>query len=246
MTYDNLDRLHESIRSNVTAFCDKLTAVLGSNLRAISVYGSATGPDFVPGKSDVNIVVVVEKIDAEVLTSLFATVKWGKKKRITAPLLLTPTYIESSLDVFPIEFMEIRESQALLAGDDHFGSLEVKPLETRLECESQLKASALRTRQAYLEIGMTSKGAESVLRTSVTSLIPVLRAMLRIKGEPASRRNLDVVKAVGRVFKMDTACFESVLEDKAGVKKMGDGEAHGILASYIDSVESLAGSVEGL
>lgn len=246
MTYKNLERLHDSIRSDVTAYCDKLAAVLGANLRAISVYGSATGPDFVPRKSDVNLVVVVERVGEQVLTSLLDTVKWGRKKRIAAPLILTTGYIASSLDVFPIEFLEIRESQALLMGEDFFGALEAKPLELRLECESQLKAAALRTRQAYLETGTAKRGAEAVLHASLTSLIPVMRALLRLKGEAVPRRKLDVLKAVGRVFGADSGCLESILKDKAGDEMIGGRKAHQVLASYVEDIEKLAGAIDGL
>ncbi len=246
MTYKNLERLHDSIRSDVSAYCDKLAAILGANLKAISVYGSATGPDFVPGKSDVNPVVVVERISEHVLTSLLNTVKWGKKKRIATPLLLTPGYIASSLDVFPIEFVEIRESQALLMGEDFFSALEAKPLELRLECESQLKAAALRTRQAYLEIGMTKRGAEEVLHASLTSLIPVMRAMLRLKGKAVPGRKVDVLKAVGSVFGADSGCLESILKDKAGDEKIGGRMAHKVLASYVEDIEKLAAAIDGL
>jgi hypothetical protein len=246
MTDKNLERLHESVRADVKAYCDRLAGVLGPNLKAISAYGSATGPDFIPGKSDVNLVVVVGETGADVLTSLLDTVKWGKKRRFVAPLLLTPAYIESSLDVFPIEFMEIRESHALLIGEDFFGALETKPLETRLECESQLKAAVLRTRQAYLEIGLAKRGAEEVLHASLTSLIPVMRAMLRLKGEAVPRMKLDVLKAVGRVFGVDSRRLESILKDKAGDEKIGGSHAHEVLGGYIEDIKRLAAAVDGL
>ena len=246
MDYKNLERLHQSVRSDLVAYCDKLTSVLGGNLKAISVYGSAAGPDFIPGKSDVNLVIVVEKLGGAVLTSLLETVKWGKKKRIVPPLLLTPDYIETSLDVFPIEFLEIREGQVLLMGEDFFSGLEAKPLEMRLECESQLKAAALRTRQAYLEIGMTKRGAEEVLHASLTSLIPVMRAMLRLKGEAIPRLKLDVLKAVSRVFGVDCGRLESILKDKTGDEKIGNSRAHEVLALYVEDIERLAAAVDGL
>jgi hypothetical protein len=246
MTYEDLDRLHQSVRSDVTAYCDKLVAVLGENLKAVSAYGSATGPDFIPGTSDVNLVVVVDNVGREVLTSLLDTVKWGRKRRIVAPLLLTPGYIETSLDVFPMEFLEIKESQALLLGEDFFGGLEAKPLELRLECESQLKAAVLRTRQAYLEIGLNKRGAEEVLHASLTSLIPVMRAMLRLKGEAVPRMKIDVLKAVGRVFGVDSGRLEAILKDKAGDEKIGGRQAHEVLAAYVGDIEKLAAAVDGL
>jgi hypothetical protein len=150
------------------------------------------------------------------------------------------------LDVFPIEFVEIRDSQVLLMGNDHFSSLEVSHEHLRLECESQLKGAVLRTRQAYLEIGSRKKGAEAVLHASLTSLIPVFRAMLRLKGAEVPRRKLDVVTAMSEAFGIDPGPFVAVLHDKAGDEKIAGSEAQGILARYIMDIENLAVKVDQL
>lgn len=246
MALKNLERLHASVRAVVESYCERLVSVLGVHVKAISVYGSATGPDYIQGKSNVNLVVVVDRLDQDILASMLDIVRWGKKKRIVPPLVLTPQYIESSLDVFPIEFVEIKESHILLMGEDHFTSLEVSHDHLRLECESQLKAAVLRTRQAYLEVGSMKKGAEAVLHASLTSLIPVFRAMLRIKGVEVPRRKLDVVNAVGEAFGVDPEPFAAILRDKAGDERIGGREAGGVLARYITDIESLATKVDRL
>jgi hypothetical protein len=246
MTLENLDRLHQSVRSDVETYCHKVISALGSGVKSISVYGSATGPDFIRGKSNVNLAIVVADLGQDVLTSMLEIVKWGAKKRIVPPLLLTADYIATSLDVFPIEFEEIKAGQALLMGDDHFSSIEVTPDHLRLECESQLKSAVLRTRQAYLEVGLARRGAEKVLHASLTSLIPVFRAMLRLKGAEVPRAKLDVVKSVGEAFGVDTGPFAAILKDKAGDQKIGGKAAHEVLGDYITRIEDLAGKVDHL
>jgi hypothetical protein len=43
--------------------------------------------------------------------------KFGRK-RIAAPLIMTPEYIDTSLDVFPIEFFNIQQLHLTVYGDD--------------------------------------------------------------------------------------------------------------------------------
>jgi hypothetical protein len=246
MELRNLEMLHPSVRSDVEAYCEKLVSALAARLAAVSVYGSATGPDFIPGKSNVNLAVVVDRLDQDLLDRMLDIVKWGKKKNVVAPLLLTVDYIESSRDVFPIEFVEIRDSQVLLMGTDHFSSLEISREHLRLECESQLKAAVLRTRQAYLEVGSVKRGAEAVLHASLTSLIPVFRAMLKLKGLEVPGRKLDVVMALGEAFGADQRPFVAILHDKAGDEKIAGREARGVLARYITDIETLAKKVDQL
>jgi hypothetical protein len=244
MELKNLDRIHPKARVHLDDYVSGLETELGSNLKSVSVYGSATGPDFILKRSNVNLVVVLGSLDEAVLTSVLDVVKWGSGKKIVPPLMLTPEYIQASLDVFPIEFIEIRDSHVVIAGDDFFSSIEVDRGDLRLECESQVKAAVLRTRQAYLEVGWRSKGAEEVLATSLTSLIPVFRAMLRLKGVEPPRGKMDVIESLGRSFGVETGTFEAVLRDRAGDERIEGEAAHNVLARYIDEIAGLAGVVD--
>jgi hypothetical protein len=246
MALQNLEQVHERARAHLDDYVAGLDTELGSNLKAVSIYGSATGPDYVPGKSNINLAVVLGLINGQALTSLLDVVKWGMGKRIVPPLMLTPDYIMASLDVFPIEFLEIKDSHVVIMGEDFFSSLEVDHKHLRLECESQLKAAVLRTRQAYLEIGWRKKGAEEVLTTSLTSLIPVFRALLRLKGIAPPRPKAEVVASLGSTFDVATATFMAILRDRAGDERIGGEEAHAVLARYIEEIAGLAGRVDDL
>ena len=244
MALKNMEKLDASVRPMVGTYCEELISKLGQAVKSISAYGSATGPDFVTGKSDVNLTVVLDTLNHGLMGSILETVQWGMKKKIAPPLLLTPAYIASSLDVFPIEFFEIRDSQVVLYGEDQLASLEIKPEDVRLECESQLKGALLRTRQAYLEVGLKRKGAEQVLHTSLTSLIPVFRAMLRLKGIEVPGLKLDVVRQMGEAFGIDTSTFVAILHDKAGDEKIGGQEAHRVLGQYVEDLQNLCDKVD--
>ena len=62
-------------RGPVRKYADRLVVDLGENLRSIAVFGSATGPDYVPGRSDVNLLIGVRVRSFEKLCpSLYAEV----------------------------------------------------------------------------------------------------------------------------------------------------------------------------
>jgi hypothetical protein len=240
MDLKSLEKLHASVRSDVGAYAEKLVSVLGTAVKSVAVYGSATGTDYLPGKSNVNLVVVVESVTVDTLTRILGVVDAGKKRRIVPPLLVTPEYLKSSTDVFPMEYLEIKDGQVVIYGDDFFSGLETSPENLRLECESQLRAAVLRTRQAYLELGSKKRGAEQVLHASVTSLVPAFRAMLRLKGDVPPRGKTDVIRAMGEAFGIETGTFTAILRDKSGDEKIDGKEAIRVLGAYIDEVEALA------
>jgi len=241
--FKNLERLHTSIRAAVEDYCRQMIIALGPRLRGFAVYGSATGADFIAGRSNVNTIAVLDRLDASALEPLLGPVKAGRKKGFVPPLLVSEEYVKTSLDVFPIEYLEIKDTEVVVYGEDIFSSLEVSHGNLRLECESQLRAAALRTRQAYLEIGLARRGAERVLHTSVTALVPVFKAILRLRGETLPRRKAEVVEAVGRALGTDTSIFTAVLRDKSGDEKIEGRDAHRILGEYVDAIEAVAAFV---
>jgi hypothetical protein len=78
-----------------------------------------------------------------------------------------------------------------------------------------------------------------VLHASITSLVPVLGAMLRLKGAEPPRSKADVIRAVGETFGVETATFTAILRDKAGDEKIGGSDAPGVLARYMDEIDAL-------
>jgi len=151
------------------------------NLVSVFLYGSATGINFIPKVSDINSVIVVKDINLQLLQKILKPIAIAKRHRIEAPLIFTEEYIQSSLDVFPIEFLDMKENYVVLYGKDVLKDIDVKDSYIRLFCEQQIKGKLIRIRQAYLELGLNKKGLESLMKDSLTSLMAVFRSLIRLK-----------------------------------------------------------------
>ena len=82
------------------------------------VVGSVLTPDYVPGGSDINSLIVIEEHQLEFLDFLILLGKEFKEHGIAPPLVMTAEYIDHSLDVFPIKGVEgkvyfLRENSCL-------------------------------------------------------------------------------------------------------------------------------------
>ena len=76
-------------------FVRQLQAALGADLRSVAVYGSAAAGEQHAGKSDTNILVVVDSLSPERLAAASAAVAaWTEGN--TAPLMVIETDISSS------------------------------------------------------------------------------------------------------------------------------------------------------
>ena len=152
----------------------------------------------------------------------------------------------TSSDVFPIEFIDMRDFHEVIYGEEVFDFLDIGTENLRLECEEQLKGKLIRLRQAYLEIGTNVKQVESVVIESLTSLIPVFRAMLRLKGREAPLEKAKVLRAVGEEFGLDSEVFSQALEIKLERAKISKEKIEDFFGRYLSEVEKLAMAVDKL
>ena len=63
---------------------------------------------------------------------------------------MTPEYIRTSLDVFPVEFLNFKLIHATVFGEDIFESLEINRMDLRRQCERELKVKLVSLRQGYI------------------------------------------------------------------------------------------------
>lgn len=240
----NLERLPAEVKRIAEPYCREMLKLHGDNLQSITVYGSATGKDFIPRRSNINLLLIFKGLALSDLKKSLKLVARGRKKKIIAPLFLTGKHVETSTDTFPMEFLEMKENHVLLYGKDILEGLKISEDNIRLQCEQQLKGKLIRLRQAYLEIGLRKKGVESLLIESLTSLIPAFRSMLRLKGKEVPGEKGEVVKELSSQFQVDEEVFLSILRDKRGDEKIGGMKAEDFLGKYLEEIRKLAIAVD--
>ena len=242
----NLERLSGPARELVVPYVHEMIGLLGENIKSVVVFGSAIGKDFIPKRSNINLLIVCERVSLADLKKSLKLVSEGRKKGIVAPLFLTKTHMETSSDVFPIEFLEMKDFHTVIYGDETFDSLAIGTENLRLECEEQLKGKLIRLRQAYLEIGTNARQMECVLTESLTSLIPVFRGVLRLKKKEISVDKEKVIQTVGEEFGVKKDVFLQALTIKMGKEKLRKEELEELLGKFLTELEGLAIRVDEL
>jgi len=242
----NIERLDEYVRESVADYVNRLLELHGDNLLSVAVYGSAARGDFTPKRSDVNLAVLLRDLKLDDLTGSLKLVARGIKRRIVAPLFLTREYISSSLDVFPLEFMDMRDSHVILFGEDFLADLKIEIPDLRRQCEREMKGLLLRLRQAYLELGRSAKGIELLLHKSLNSLIPILRGVLTVKGVAAPEGKEGTLRVAAGECEIDAAPLLAVLRDKVGDEKIEGKDAAQVLEDVLAQVRKLAKAVDAL
>ena len=100
------------------AFTGDVKAVFGDDLVGILLYGSAAGEEYRPGRSDLNFLIVLTEKGIDRLDEAFGMVRQWGKRRVAVPLFVTEPYVLGSLDVFPIEYLDMQRRHVCVYGRD--------------------------------------------------------------------------------------------------------------------------------
>ena len=194
----------------------------------------------------INFMIVVSEGGVEALDRAFETVKKWRKRSVAIPLFLTENYVETSLDVFPMEYLGFKQDYVLVFGKDILKDLTFNREYIRLQCEREIKGKLLVLRQAFIETSGRGRHLKGVISQSVSAFIAIFRALLFLKGLEMPKDRIEIIHATCEAFEMDSGVFERVLEIKAGKIKLTDAEAMKAFKDYLREVRKLAKVVDAL
>jgi len=244
----NLDNLSTTVKKLVKPYATKLIKIHQDNLKCIMLYGSAIqSEDFAPKRSNINLLVILGEISIQDLKKSAKLVTTEGRKKKIVPLFLTLNHINTSSDVFPIEFLEIKENNVLIYGEDVFKEIEIRSENIRLQCEQQLKGKLIRLRQAYLEIGAKHRALERLMIDSLTSLTPILRNLIRLKGKkdlPIRKR--EIISILAEEYELPKSPLLKILESKLGITRLPKDEIEAIFDQYLGILQNLAMAIDKL
>lgn len=137
-------------QETVESFAQALQSSLGEQLVALVVSGEATREDFVTGRSAIDSLAILSTVNADALNAIRSAWKPLARKGLQPPVTLTPQDLTGSLDVFPVEFLLVREAGVVVAGAYDLSTMEIIARDLRLQCERELRGLALHTRLATI------------------------------------------------------------------------------------------------
>lgn len=219
--------------------------IYGDGLVSVILYGSGAGKEYRPGKSDLNFLIVLSEEAIDHLDRALKAVSRWRTKGVATPLFMTRPFIASSLDSYPLEFLNMQNGYVLVYGEDVLRDLSFEPCHLRLQCEREIMGKLLLLRERFLETGGKARRLRDLIAESITALVSIFGGLLYLKGRqiPPSRR--EVVEALAREFPVDAGVFMRCLDIKAG-EKVSSSETQDIFMAYLAAVRRLRGVVDEL
>lgn len=228
-------RLKKELQDTLNDFVQNLQNIYKDNFISAVLYGSASSGEFIDRRSNVNILVILKNTDLENLRKASVLINKGRF-RLISPLFFTEGYIRSSNDVFPIEFLDMKENYKVLAGSDILKDLSIDTRNLRFQCEQELKVKLIALRQLYLRKNKNRTALSIFLFKSFTSIIHILRNVLRMKAKLPPYLKQDILKDITAEFQVDGDTWERILAAKNKQLRL---DAKGIEQLFVNFVKDL-------
>ncbi|HEY3934931.1 MAG TPA: nucleotidyltransferase domain-containing protein [Gemmatimonadales bacterium] len=186
-------------RAKLDQSLDKLTKAVSTlpGLNASMVlYGSAARGDWIPGRSDVNLLLLVDDVSHSALRQLTPAVTAWHANGFVPPLIMGRAEWVQSTDVFPIEITDMQLSHKLLCGADPVKGMAVAPADLREAVEKELRGKLIRLRQAYVRFGDAGMILGGFALASISTYFALLRCIAVLYRRPPGTTTADTATAL--------------------------------------------------
>jgi hypothetical protein len=242
----NIAGLAPSIAGKIAPMFREIIREHPKNVHSIHIVGSAAMPDYNEKLSDINSVVVLHDMDLKFVAFLAPLGKKYGKKRIAAPLVMTPEYIRKSIDAFPVEFLDFKLIHETVYGEDILGQAGISKPPLRIQCEREIKVRLIALRQGYVSSGGKKDALASILVRSITGSIALFRAIIHLLGKEPPILRVDAIKKFSEITTIESDIFEKLLMLKAKAFKPSEQELLELFGRYYKTLESVEKTIDDL
>jgi len=221
---------------------EQLKQALPTGLRSVVLYGSAAAGDHVAGVSDYNILVVADRLGVSELNALAQPTRRWVKDGNRAPRLFTPGQLEQSVDSFPIEWLDMRQSSKVLLGENLLADVSPTQEHLRLAVEREWKSRLLQLREHYLLASDKPEAVGALMVASANTFLVLCRAALRLYQTDVPAQKLDALRALATRITFDPQVFFAIRDVKAGRGKPKDLADK--FESYLKAIEQIGEAVD--
>ncbi len=219
-------------------FANEIKEVLGDNLIQVVLYN-----DQDPYADD--ILIIVKDDSFQKLLPLEPIIKKMMVKKISSPYIMTPQFIESSLDSYPLEFINMKtDYKNLYVTQDHLVSIKPENEWVRLQIERELKGKILLIKSNLLPIHQVTKFSEKLIIQSIFSLKPVLKGFLYLMDRPIPKIYDEIIDSIGKETNFPLVCMKKAFDFAYNKDRLKNHSVMDFYVQYLNEIEFLIKRIE--
>lgn len=187
-------------KMNAENFVEVVKKDLGRDLVCVAEYG----------KTVKRLLVVVESFEFNVFERAGGTVREYVKGGKTMPLFLTRETLRDGIDVFPLEFLDVKTTNRVLYGENIFEAMEFKKEYVRRELEFEFRSKLISLRQGYFEVAGDKKRVRELVSSAVPTLLPMCYGLLYVRDTVIPADVDGIFAEITRVYEVDVDVLRAI------------------------------------
>ena len=221
---DQLPGIPAAVSTALDRLKEELGRTAGPNFAGLVLYGGLARGRYRPGKSDVNVIVLLHDASAPALAVAAPALRTAWRAAGVDPLLLTPAEVPRAAHAFPTKFLDIKNHHIVLAGADPLASLEVTPEQIRQRVAQGLHNLLLRLRRRYVAVLNDAGMLTRTLAGAARPFALELEALLYLAGKevPAEDRSALVFEAAAAAFGLEREPLAQLAALRQNPRTSGD------------------------
>ncbi len=241
-----MSKIPDSPEQIFTEFVNDCQSAYPAELQAVVLYGSGARGEYVARKSDINFLVILTQNGIDALDKALPLVPKWRKQNVALPLFLTKEYILSSLDTFPLEFLDMKLFHKTVFGEDFLNDIQIEKKDLRLQLERELRGKLIYLRNGFLQAGNDREQLRQLLATSVATFVSIFQGLLHLKDVNIPKEKALIFDAASKEFGLKKDIFTHVLNVKHGTWHGSKRQLQEITMDYIHEIKNLVEMVDRL
>ena len=230
------EKFDELVRRLAQAHREELVAVI--------LHGSAVVTGESASPSDYRVLVVCSALPVEALRQAQSVARWWVGMGFQLPVYFTLAEFNGSLDVFPIEFRQMKRAYRVLDGRDLLKDVEISAANLRWQLEHELRGKLLRLRGLYLPARESAESLMKLMTDSVVTFVHFFRPILEMLGEDAPLDRREVTERIGARLNFDMAPIQRVLRLRNEPVPLLEPEAEDLFADYLNCLAQVVTAID--
>ena len=222
-----------------------LKDVLAGNLYSVILFGSGSGAEYIEGKSDYNLLVIVDRWSMLNLNQVTkVTGEWVKEGN-PPPLLYTLDRLQASAEYFPIEMLDMKQNYKVVLGEDLLKSIDVKSSYLRLITGREMKVLRIQLRQGYIFAQRNDKKIAELMAKTIATCLILFKAALRLYTDNIPARKLDVLPSIAAKVKgVDVEALLTIEKLNSVEIDSSDINSQQLFERYMNSILAVGDAVD--
>lgn len=182
------------VGSGLATMCADLATAAGGALASVVLYGGVARGRYTPGRSDVNVLIVLAEDTGPALRAIAPPLAAARRSLRVEPYIVAAAEFQAAASLFPNRFLDIRDHHVVLAGADPFEGIEIPDEALRLRTEQELRNLLIRFRRGLTDAGDDGLAQATAVRRIAVPLSIEFAALLRLRGRaPAPEADLATI-----------------------------------------------------